>query len=325
MTHPRSQESDAFNLTNASCPAKESVSEAATSTDGADQHDSHTEAATNQVLAQLTERYHALGRQTKLVADYVLKNPKSVVLLSIAELADQCQVSQFTVTHLCKTIGLSGYQELKLALSRTFIKPLENIHEEIGETDQIPDIATKLAESHIASIHFTRQNVDMQQVKRVVDALAVTGRVDIYGMGNAGVAAQSALNKFFRLGLDVRVPQDSHLQSMYASLLKPGDVAIGISTAGSSKDVLDAMRQAKQAGATTVALTSRAGSPLAKTCELKLITTSQESMYRSESMENLIAQIYLLDVLYVSVAMLKKDMFLNNLQKTRKALLVKKV
>lgn len=325
MTHSRSHESDDLFHTNASCPAEESVKRGASQPESSDQSEADKMAETDAVLARLTEKYHALGRQTKMVADYVLKNPKSVVSLSIAELADQCQVSQFTVTHLCKTIGLSGYQELKLALSRTFIKPLENIHEEIGETDQIPDIAAKLADSHISSIRFTQQNADMQQIKRVVEALAAATRLDVYGMGNAGVAAQSALNKFFRLGMDVRVPHDAHLQSMYASLLKPGDVAIGISTAGSSKDVLDAIRQAKQSGAITVALTSRPGSPLAKACDLKIITTSQESMYRSESMENLIAQIYILDVLYVSIAVMKKDLFLTNLQKTRKSLLGKKV
>ncbi|CUH96047.1 hypothetical protein P22_2135 [Propionispora sp. 2/2-37] len=325
MTHSRSHESGAFINASASCPPEESVKRNVPDHPGSDHTEAIQTAETDVVLTRLTEKYHALGRQTKLVADYVLKNPKSVVSLSIAELADQCQVSQFTVTHLCKTIGLSGYQELKLALSRTFIKPLENIHEEIGETDQIPDIATKLADSHISSIRFTQQNADMQQIKRVVEAIAAATRLDVYGMGNAGVAAQSALNKFFRLGMDVRVPNDSHLQSMYASLLKPGDVAIGISTAGSSKDVLDAIRQAKNTGATTVALTSRPGSPLAKACDLKIITTSQESMYRSESMENLIAQIYILDVLYVSIAVMKKDLFLTNLQKTRKSLLVKKV
>lgn len=325
MTHSRSHESDAYIDFTASCPAGQSAADQQADVRVAGGGEPVIEGEASAVLNQLTEKYHSLGRQTKLVADYVLKSPRSVVSLSIAELADQCQVSQFTVTHLCKTIGLSGYQELKLALSRTFIKPMENIHEEIGETDQIPDIAAKLAESHISSIQLTQQNVDMMQMKRVVEALSTAGRIDVYGMGNAGAAAQSALNKFFRLGVDVRVPHDSHLQSMYASLLKPGDVAIGISTAGSSKDVLDAMRQAKQAGATTVALTSRAGSPLAKACELKIITSSQESQYRSESMENLIAQIYILDVLYVSVALLKKDLFLENLEKTRKALLVKKV
>jgi DNA-binding MurR/RpiR family transcriptional regulator len=323
MTNTRSHESDAIIDAKASSPdADES---ALVLQAKSDQNMTSNLAEIDVVLQRLTEKYHSFGKQTKLVADYVLKNPRSVVSLSIAELADQCQVSQFTVTHLCKIMGLSGYQELKLALSRTFIKPLENIHEQIGETDQIPDIAAKLAASHIASIQFTEQNLDMMQVNRAVEAMLAASRVDFYGMGNAGVAAQAAMHKFFRLGIDVRVPQDSHLQAMYASLLKAGDVAVGISASGSSKEVLDAVRQAKQAGATTLAITSRAGSPLAKACDLKIITTTQESLYRSESMENLIAQIYVLDVLYVSVAMLKKDLFLENLQKTRKALLVKKV
>jgi len=324
MTDTRSHASDAYNNAEASCQTGESAN-LETDQNWPDRRDGAETAETNEVLTRVADKYHSLGKQTRLVADFILKQPRSVVSLSIAELADECHVSQFTVTHLCKTIGLSGYQELKLSLSRTFVRPLENIHEEIGEADQIPDIAAKLAESHISSIQLTGKNLDMMQVNRAVEAIFDANRLVFYGMGSAGVAAQSALNKFFRLGIDVRVPQDSHLQVMYASLLAPGDVAVGISTSGSSKEVLEAVRLAKHAGATTVAITGQAGSPLAKACDLKIITTSPEILYRSESMENFIAQVYVLDLLYVSVAMLKKDLILENLQKTRKALLVKKV
>ena len=324
MTTTRSHASDDTTNAKASCQTGESANFEANQ-NWPDRCDGAETAETNEVLTRVADKYHSLGKQTKQVADFILRNPRSVVSLSIAELADECQVSQFTVTHLCKTIGLSGYQELKLSLSRTFVRPLENIHEEVGETDQIPDIAVKLAESHISSIQLTGKNLDMMQLKRAVEVIADANKLMFYGMGNAGVAAQSALNKFFRLGIDVRVTQDGHLQAMYASLLAPGDVAVGISTSGSSKEVLETVRQAKQAGATTVAITGQPGSPLAKACDIKIITTSPEGLYRSESMENLIAQIYVLDLLYVSVAMLKKDLLLENLQKTRKALLVKKV
>jgi len=279
----------------------------------------------NQLLERLTEKYHTLGKQTRAVAEYVLRNPRSIVSLSIAELADECGVSQFTVTHLCKSIGLSGYQELKLALSKLLVQPLENIHEEIQEADEIQDVAAKLASSHTSSIDMTQQHLDVMQVKRVVEALSNASRVEFYGMGTAGVAAQSALNKFFRLGIDVRAPQDSHFQAMSAALLKPGDVAIGISTSGSSKEVLEAIRQAKLAGAETVAVTSNMGSPLAKMCNLRIITHTPELLYRSESMENLIAQIYILDILFVCLALQKTELFLGNLERTRKSLLGKKV
>jgi DNA-binding MurR/RpiR family transcriptional regulator len=283
------------------------------------------QAESNAILKLLSEKYHEFGRQTKRLAEYVLRHPRSVALCNITELAEQGGVSQFTVTSLCKSLGLSGYKDFKAAFSRTFVRPLENIHEEVSETDQVSDVAHKLAESHCASIRATEARLDAVQITRTVDALEKATRLHVYGMGSAGVAAQSSFHKFFRLGLDIVVPQDAHVQVMTASLLCPGDVAIGISTSGRSKEVLDAIRQAKAAGAVTVAISSYPGSPLVKACDLRIISTSQESLYRTESMENLIAQIYILDILYVSLAMRKVDVFLDSLEKTRKSLVNKKI
>ncbi len=47
-----------------------------------------------------------------------------------------------------------------------------------------------------------------------------------------------------------------------------GDVLIGISTSGNSKNVLEAVRQAKSQGVITIGLTGEAGGELAKICDL---------------------------------------------------------
>ncbi len=46
-----------------------------------------------------------------------------------------------------------------------------------------------------------------------------------------------------------------------------GDVLIGISTSGNSKNVLEAVRQAKKQGVITVGLTGQSGGELAKICD----------------------------------------------------------
>ena len=107
--------------------------------------------------------------------------------------------------------------------------------------------------------------------------------------------------------------------------MAPGDVAVGISSSGSSKVILDALKEAKEAGATTICITGKHNTPLTKVADIKIITATPESFYRSESIENLLAQIYIVDVLYVSLAMRRQDEFLKTLDKTRKALLVKRV
>ena len=290
-----------------------------------DELQSQSDKPENEVLRRIAEKYHHLGKRTKLVADYVLKNPRSIVSLSITELADCCKVSQFTVTNLSKQISLSGYQEMKLIIAKDFIRPLEHIHEGISEQDDISDVALKLAESHVLSINATREVLDMYQLNMAIDALEKAKRVDFYGVGNTSCVALNAYHKFFRLGFYTQCIEDAHAQVMSASLMAPGDVAVGISSSGSSKVILDALKEAKEAGATTICITGKHNTPLTKVADIKIITSTPESFYRSESIENLLAQIYIVDVLYVSLAMRRQDEFLKTLDKTRKALLVKRV
>jgi D-sedoheptulose 7-phosphate isomerase len=59
------------------------------------------------------------------------------------------------------------------------------------------------------------------------------------------------------------------------ALGKPGDVAVGISTSGRSRNVLAALRAAKTAGVSTCGLTGGDGGELAALCDTALIVPSR--------------------------------------------------
>jgi D-sedoheptulose 7-phosphate isomerase len=58
---------------------------------------------------------------------------------------------------------------------------------------------------------------------------------------------------------------------MVEALAKPGDVVVGITTSGTSKNVVRGLEAAKAAGATTVAFTGNGGGPVAEIAELALV------------------------------------------------------
>ena len=277
------------------------------------------------VIEIIHARYPLFTQSMRKVADYVLKNPRSIVYLPITELADLCGVSEFSVIKLCRGMGLSGYQELKLLLSKEYVRPLENIHEEVEEGDKLSDIADKLLASHTATLASTRASADMLQLQLAVEAVGKANRVEFYGMGTSASVAKDAYHKFFRLGFNCRYVEDSHMQAMSASMMEPGDVVLAISNSGSTKEVIDALRQARQSGATTICITSHPNAPITKLADIRLITTSPENLYRGEPMENRFAQLYMIDLLFVSVAIVRKELFISNLEKTRKALTGKKL
>ena len=165
----------------------------------------------------------------------------------------------------------------------------------------------------------------MVEIQQAIEAMDKANKLEFYGLGTSAAVAKDAYHKFFRLNFDCRYLEDSHMQAMSAAMLRPDDVAVAISNSGSSKDVIEALKQARQAGAKTICITSHPASPLAKVADIKIFTKSAENLYRGEPMENRIAQIYVIDLLFVALALRRKDDFIANLEKTRKALTKKKL
>ena len=277
------------------------------------------------IIELIHREYPLFTHSMRKVADYVLQNPRSIVYLPITELSDLCGVSDFSVIKLCRGLGLTGYQELKLMLSKEYVRPMENIHERVEEGDKLSDIADKVLTSHTTALASTRESIDLRQLQLTVEAMSKAKQIEFYGLGTSASVAKDAYHKFFRLGVHCRFIEDSHMQAMSAALLEPGDVALAISNSGSTKEVIDALKQAHQAGATTVCITSHPNAPINKIADIRLITNSPENLYRGEPMENRFAQLYVIDLLFVSLAMGRKELFISNLEKTRKALTSKKL
>lgn len=265
-----------------------------------------------------------LSKKEKLVADYILDHPGDVIHQSITELADHVGVAESTIFRLCKRIGFDGYQGFKISLARDVVKPIENIYQEINETDEPDELMGKVFRSHIQGLHDTMQLYDKGMLDKAITKLADAKRIDFYGSAGSAVIARDAVHKFIRTGLLCQAFDDGHLQVMNASMLDSSCVAFGISHSGSNKDVVQALDQAKATGAYTIGLTQFAKSPMTKTCDLLLYTKSRETLYRSEALSSRLIQLAVIDVLYVGVAMKRKKQTLEGLEKIREAIALKR-
>ena len=101
-----------------------------------------------------------------------------------------------------------------------------------------------------------------------------------------------------RIGLRVDAVTNNHFMYMQATLLNAGDVAIAISHSGSSPETVHALTLAKQAGATTVALTHNLGSPLSEVADFSLINGNRQGTLQGDSIGTKTAQLFVLDLLY---------------------------
>lgn len=258
------------------------------------------------------------------VATYILENSDQIIHLSITELAELAKSAEATAFRLCKRLGYGGYQAFKIALASDLVKPLENIHQEITPGDNLSTIAAKVFHSNIEALQDTLTLVRDEILEKAVDALHKAERIEFYGLGGSAPIALDAFHKFMRVGIPCIALTDPHLQVISARLLKPGSVVFAISHSGSNRDIVESLAIARKAGAITICLTNYPKSPVTKQSDICLLSSSKESHYRSEAMSSRIAQLSIMDTLFVGVSLRRQDILLENLQKIREVIALKR-
>jgi DNA-binding MurR/RpiR family transcriptional regulator len=259
---------------------------------------------TGPLLVRVRAVMPALAPAEQRVANAVLADPGGVAAMTISELAEVASTSETTVIRFCKQIGVPGSPQLRLQLAAQSAQ--ESIRPEVGGDiepgDSLADVVRKVAFADERAVRETAQQVDVEALAKVVDAVVKASRVDLYGFAASAFVALDLQQKLHRIRRVAFAWSDVHIALTSAALLGEGDVAIGISHTGTTVEVVEALEEAAKHGATTVAVTNFPRSPLAKTADLVLTTAARETTYRSGAMASRIAQLTVIDCLFIGVA-----------------------
>lgn len=272
-------------------------------------------------LARIRSRLPALAAAEQKVAQWVLQHADEVVHMSMAQVARECGVSDTTVLRFCRAAGFQGYTDMKLSIVQDLATPTQLVHDDISEDDDAITIARKVFHSNIQALQDTLEVLDGDALVRAADMIANADQILIIGVGTSGPIVQDMYHMFFRLGFNVRAQTDSYLQLMEAALVRPGDVVVGISQSGSSTDPVLTLEEAKRNGAGTIVITGNAESPITKFADVTLLAVSRET--RAEAIASRIAQMTLVDALYVIISMRMLPITTRNENKIWKAIIRK--
>ena len=263
---------------------------------------------TRDVLSTVRQTLPRLSSSEARVAQAIIADPSIVVDLTITDLAQRCGTSLSTVARFCQTLGFSGYREFRMEVASAISREAAErdrfglADSDINPDDSAAEVVAKIAFHEVLAIEQTAQGLDVEVLDRVVDAIAGAGHVDLYGFGASGLTAQDLQQKLARIGISASCSVDVHLALVSAALRKPGDVAVGVSHSGLTTETIQALTVAREAGATTVAVTNSPDSPITEVADAVLTTQARESTYRMGAMSSRIAQLAVVDFLFVRVA-----------------------
>jgi DNA-binding MurR/RpiR family transcriptional regulator len=278
------------------------------------------------IRAAQAEMQPALAR----IAELVLADPRTAASMSIGEIAGQASCSEATVVRFARELGCNGYRDLRFQLHEEVVaaRVEDAPNAPMGDIDPADDLATmtaKIAASDSRAIHDTVRGLDLEVLDDVATRALGAHRILLYGMGASGLSAADEHHKLTRVGLDAVVYQDLHQALAAFALAGPDDLAIIFSDSGRTVEILDACRILQENGSPVVAVTGSGGSPLARTADFVLVSYSEQSQFRSAATASRIAQLTVVDCLFVAVVSKLPDLGGEALRRTREAVAGRRV
>lgn len=257
--------------------------------------------AQESVRLKIKSIYRDLSVKEKSIADYILKNTKQVSRSTINELANELGIADSTFFQFTRKLGYSGFKDFKIALLTEEFDAEISIHENISKADDEITMAKKVFDSTIQSLEDTKKLIDADSFKKAAHLLLSAKKTCFFGLGGSNVVAQDTYHKFLRSPIQCSWTSDYHMQLMQASMLTNEDCALLISHTGITKEAIELAQCVKESGAKLIVLTSYPLSTLAKIADVVLISTAEETSYRSEALSSRIAQLAIIDALFVIV------------------------
>ena len=227
--------------------------------------------------------------------------------MTAARLGEVTGVSESTVVRFAADLGYRGYPGMKKALQEIVRNRLTSVEriEAAESTMDGHDVLKAVLRADINNLQATLDEIDQDYFNQAVDMILSAKHIYIIGMRTSTTLADF-LAIYLKLLLDnVTVVKEIAAREVYEQLLRigEGDLIIGISFPRYSARTVDAMRYAKQRGATVVTLTDVPNSPSAQYADYVLCARSNMASFA----DSLVAPLSLINAIITAVGLARKD------------------
>lgn len=257
-----------------------------------------------------------------VLADYILKNAEQVLNYSIRELSQQAYTSTSTIFRLCQKLGLSGYKEFVIKLSRDLESQYNNLagidaNFPFSRVDSDLLVAKKIAALSSETITQTHLLLTESMLNQAVDLIVQAESIFGIGVSHSFNRAVDFQTKMLRINYYVKLMPLQADQFHLANHGTAKDVAIIISYGGITAEILSDAKLLKEKGCKLIVVTSNREEDLARMADVLLpLPKNENADLNISTFSSQIATEFALNVLYSCVY---KRNYLENIQKNKNA------
>ncbi|MGI6085408.1 MAG: MurR/RpiR family transcriptional regulator [Acetivibrionales bacterium] len=266
----------------------------------------------------LKEKYPTFSKSQKLIARFMIEHYDKAAFLTAAKLGEEVGVSESTVVRFANEVGYDGYPKLQKVLREVIKSKLTSTQRlEVSSSRLDPESVLKsVLQSDMNKIRATMEEADPDNFNAIVEEILNAKKIYILGVRSSAALA-SFLGFYFNLIFqNVRLVHTTSVSEMFEQIVNAGegDVVLGISFPRYSKRTSKAMEFARNQGATVIAITDNAASPLAKSSSYSLFARSDMASF----VDSLVAPLSMINALIVAIGLKRKNSIYNTLEKLEK-------
>lgn len=246
----------------------------------------------------------------KKIGDYIVRNPKKVVDMTVGELAKECGVSEASVSRFCKRIELKGFHHLKISLARELVDAQDA--GEISGQISVDDMESSLRGILSNKLEELRQTVamlDRAELKNVLEVINNADTVLMAAVGNTIPVAMDGAYKFNQIGIRAVSTPIWETELGYSYNLTDKDVVIAISNSGESTGVIQILEAAKSCGAVTISITNNAKSSVAELSTYHITTATREKLFLDGYCFSRVSATMVIEIIYLLLASMRKESY----------------
>ena len=262
------------------------------------------------VINQICASMESFFDTEKKIGDYIVRNPKKVVDMTVGELAKACGVSEASVSRFCKRIELKGFHHLKISLARELVDAQDD--GEISGHISVDDMEGSLRGILSNKMEELRQTVammDREELKKVLELINNADTVLIAAVGNTIPVAMDGAYKLNQIGIRAVSTPIWETELGYSYNLTDRDVVIAISNSGESTGVIQILEAAQSRGAVTISITNNARSSVAELSTYHITTATREKLFLDGYCFSRVSATMVIEIIYLLLASMRKESY----------------
>ena len=262
------------------------------------------------VINQICASMDSFFDTEKKIGDYIVRNPKQVVDMTVGVLAKECGVSEASVSRFCKRIELKGFHHLKISLARELVDAKDE--GEVSGHISVDDIDGSLRgilSNKMEELRQTVAMIDREELKKILDVINNADTVLMAAVGNTIPVAMDGAYKLNQIGIRAVSTPIWETELGYSYNLTDKDVVVAISNSGESTGVIQILEAAKSRGEVAISITNNARSSVAELSTYHITTATREKLFLDGYCFSRVSATMVIEIIYLLLASMRKESY----------------